>query len=75
MGLVQRYTLKLFMTPHRLFYLRVVINFYQTMTSRGERHPTGIQFTIDGRQGILRVVDTATAFHLPVALDNATDFR
>ena len=75
MGLVQRYSLESFMTPHRFFYLRVVIDFYQTMTSRGEHHPTAIHFTIDGGQGILRAADRAIAFHLPVALANSADYR
>ena len=48
MGLVQRYSLKSFMTAHRFFYPRVVIDFYLTMTTRGERHTTAIHFTIDG---------------------------
>ena len=75
MGLIQLYSLELFMAPCRFFYPRVVIDFYQTMTTRGERHPTAIHFTIDGRQGILRAVDIATAFHLPVALSNSVDYR
>ena len=67
MGLMQRYSRESFMTPRRFFYPRVVIEFYQTMTTRGGHHPTTIYFTIDGRQGIIRVADIATAFHLPVA--------
>ena len=66
MGLVQRFSLEPFMTPCRFFYSRVVIDFYQTMTTRGERHPTAIHITIDGRQGILREADITMAFHLPV---------
>ena len=45
------------MTPHRFFYSRLVIDFYHTMTTQGERHPTAIHFTIDGRRGILRAAD------------------
>ena len=74
MGLVQRYSLEPFMTPRRFFYPRVVIEFYQTMTTRGERHPTAIHFTIDGRQGILRTANIASAFHVLVALVNSADY-
>ena len=63
------------MTPRRFFDPRVVIDFYQTMTTQGEHHPTAIHFTIDSRQGILRAADIATAFHLPVALANSIDYR
>ena len=75
MGLVQRYSLEPFMTPHRFFYPRVVFNFYQTMTTRDQHHPTAIHFTIDCRQGILRAIDIAAAFHLSVALANSADYR
>ena len=75
MGLIHRYSLESFMTLHRFFYPRVVIDFYQTMTSRGERHPTALYFTIDGRQRVLRTADIAVAFQLLVALSNLADFR
>ena len=75
MGLVHCYSLEPFMTRHRFFYPRVVIDFYQTMTTQGERHPTAIHFTIDGHQGILRAADIATDFHLPMALANSADYR
>ena len=39
MGLDQRYSLESFMTARHFFYPRVVIDFYHTMTSRGEHHP------------------------------------
>ena len=75
MGLIHRYSLKPFMIPHRFFYPRVVIDFYQTMTSRGERHHTDLHFTIDGQHGVLRAVDIAIDFQLLVALYNSVDFR
>ena len=62
MGLIHRYSLELLVTLHRFFYPRVVIDFYQTMTFPGERHPTALHFTIDGRKGILRVADIVVAF-------------
>ena len=48
MLLVQRYSLEPLMAPHRFFYPRVVIEFYHTMTSRREPHPTTLYFSIDG---------------------------
>ena len=63
------------MAPRQFFYPRVVIDFYQTMTSRGECHLTAIHFTIDGCQGILRVADITVAFYLPVVLANSADNR
>ena len=75
MGLVQRYSLEPLLTPHRFFYPRVVIDFYQTMNTLGERHPTAIHFTIDGRQSIIRAADIVAAFLLLVALANSTDYR
>ena len=74
-GLIQCYSVEPFMTPRQFFYPRVVIDFYQTMMFHGGRHPTAIHFTIDGRQGILRSVDIAAAFHLLVALANSADYR
>ena len=75
MELIHCYSLEPFMTSRRFFYPRVVIDFYQTMTSRGERHPIALHFTIDGRQGILRAADIAASFQLPVTLSNSTDFK
>ena len=63
------------MTPRRLFYPRVVIEFYHTMTSRREPHPTALHFSIDGRPGILRVSDIAATFNLPVVLANSAKYR
>ena len=75
MRLVQRYSLESFMTPRQFFYPRVVIEFYHTMTSRREPNPTAIHFTIDGRPGILRAIDIAATFNLPVVLANSADYR
>ena len=46
--LVQRYSLKPFITPHQFFYPRVVIKFYHTMTYRQDPNLTAIHFDIDG---------------------------
>ena len=72
---VQRYSLKPFMTPRRFFYPRVVIEFYHTMTSRREPHPTALHFSIDGRPGILKASDIATTFNLSVVLANSAESR
>ena len=75
MGLVQRYSLEPFITQRRFFYSRVVIDFYQSMTSQGEHNPIAIRFTIDSHKGILWVADIAAAFHLLVILTNSADYR
>ena len=56
------------MTPRRFFYPRVIIEFYQTMTFRRDPNPTAINFSIDGREGILRAIDIVATFNLPVVL-------
>ena len=51
--LLQRYHMEHLLTPRQFYYPRVVLDFYQSMTTRGLRNPTLIQFTIDGRQGAI----------------------
>ncbi|RVW69153.1 hypothetical protein CK203_064450 [Vitis vinifera] len=51
--LLQRYHMESLLTPRQFYYPRVVLDFYQSMTTRGLRNPTLIQFTIDGRQGAI----------------------
>ena len=75
MRLVQQYSLEPFMTPHRFFYPRVVLEFYHTMTSRRVPNPTAIHVSIDGREGTLRVVDIAATFNFPIVLANSIDYR
>ena len=75
MLLVQRYSLKPFMTPRRFFYPRVVIEFYHTMTSRRESNPTALHFSTDSQPGILRASDIAATFNLPMVLNNSADYR
>ena len=74
MRLVQRYSLEHFMTLHRFFYPRVVIEFYHTMTSRRVPHPSVIHISIDGREGTLQAADIAVAFHFPTVLANSVDY-
>ena len=64
-----------FMTPRRFFYPRVVIEFYDTMTSRHEPHLTALHFSIDSRLGILRASDIAATFNLPMVLANSVEYR
>ena len=45
------------------------------MTSRRQPNPTAIHFAIDGRPGILRAIDIAATFNLPVVLANSADYR
>ena len=75
MLLVQRYSLAPFMTPLQFFYPLVVIEFYHTMTSRREPHPTALHFSIDGRPRILKALDIATTFNLQVVLANLASYR
>ena len=63
------------MTPCQSFYPRMVVEFYQTMTSMRDRNPTELHFSIDGREGILRASDIASTFNLPIALANSADYR
>ena len=75
MLLVQRYHLEPFMVPRQYYYPRVVIEFDHMMTSRRVANPTALQFSIDGRPGILRASDITAALHLPVVLANAAGYR
>ena len=75
MRLVQRYSLEPFMTLRRFFYPRVVIEFYQIMTSKRDPNPTTLHFFIDGREGILWATDIAAMFNLPVVLANSLEYR
>ena len=45
------------------------------MTSRRDRNPTALHFSIDSREEILRAADIAATFNLPLALANSTNYR
>ena len=75
MRVVHRYSLESFTTPRQYFYPRVVLEFYHTMTFRGVANPKAIQFSTDGRPGILRATDIAATFGLPLILANFVDYR
>ena len=45
------------------------------MTSQGVPSPLELQFSIDGRQGVLRSVDISVALGLPAELENSGGYR
>ena len=53
------------MTPRELFYPRVALDFYQSMTTRGVPSPTSIHSTIDRCHGIREVRYIAEALQIP----------
>ncbi|RVW12809.1 hypothetical protein CK203_112246 [Vitis vinifera] len=63
------------LTPRQFYYPRVVLDFYQSMTTRGLRNPTLIQFTIDGRQGAIGARHIAEALRIPYEPVIQADFR
>ncbi|KAL6342222.1 hypothetical protein AAG906_006839 [Vitis piasezkii] len=73
--LLQRYHMESLLTPRQFYYPRVVIDFYQSMTTRGLRNPTLIQFTIDGRQGAIGARHIAEALRIPYEPVIQADFR
>ena len=73
--LLQRYHMEGLLTPRQFYYPRVVLDFYQSMTTRGLRNPTLIQFTIDGRQGAIGARHIAEALHIPYEPVFQADFR
>ncbi|RVW20711.1 hypothetical protein CK203_115919 [Vitis vinifera] len=73
--LLQRYHMENLLTPRQFYYPRVVIDFYQSMTTQGLRNPTLIQFTIDGRQGAIGARHIAEALRIPYEPVIQADFR
>ncbi|RVW76380.1 hypothetical protein CK203_049857 [Vitis vinifera] len=63
------------LTPRQFYYPRVVLDFYQSMTTRGVRNPTLIHFTIDGRQGAIGARHIAEALRIPYEPVIQADFR
>ena len=66
MRLIEHYSLLPFMTPRQFYYLRVVLQFYHSMTSRGASGHLELQFTIDDRPGVLREADISAALGLQI---------
>nr|CAN77345.1 hypothetical protein VITISV_011626 [Vitis vinifera] len=73
--LLQRYHMEHLLTPRQFYYPRVVLNFYQSITTRGVRNPTLIHFTIDGRQGAIGARHIAEALRIPYEPVTQADFR
>nr|CAN66954.1 hypothetical protein VITISV_012318 [Vitis vinifera] len=70
-----RYHMEGLLTPRQFYYPRVVLDFYQSMTTRGLRNATLIQFTIDGRQGAIGARHIAEALRIPYEPVFQADFR
>ncbi|RVW19405.1 hypothetical protein CK203_117082 [Vitis vinifera] len=62
------------MTHREFFYPKVVMDFYQSMTTQGTQSPTAIHFSIDGRQGILEARHIAEALHISYEPEDPTHF-
>ena len=75
MRLIEDYSLLPFMTPRQYYYPRVVMQFYQSMTSRGADSPRELQFSIDDRRGVLRAADISAALGLRIPPANAEGYR
>ena len=75
MRLIEDYSLLAFMTPRQYYYLRVVQQFYHSMTSRGADGPRELQFSIDDRRGVLRAADISSALGLRIPPANSEGYR
>ena len=75
MILIEDYLLLAFMTPRQYYYLRVVLQFYHSMTSQGAAGPLELQFSIDDRRGVLRAADISTALGMRIPPANAEGYR
>ena len=63
------------LTPRQFYYPRVVLDFYQSMTTYRVQDPTVIHFTIDGHHGILGARHIIEALCIPYELVSPADFR
>ena len=72
MRLIEEYSLLPFMTPRQFYYLRVVLQFYHSMTSRDADGPLE---SIDDRPGVLRPADISAALGLRITPRNAEGYR
>ena len=75
MRLIRQYSRLPFMTPRQFYYPRVVLQFYNTMTSRGVPSPLELRFSIDGRPGVLQATDITAALGLPASLANSAGYK
>ena len=63
------------MTPRDFFSPRVVLDFYQSMTTHHVQDPTVIYFTIDRHHGILGAKHIAEALRIPYKPTHLEDYR
>ena len=75
MRLIEHYSLLLFMTPSQLYYPRVVLPFYPSMTSPGAASPLELRFTVDDRPGVLRAAEISAALGLQIPQANSEGYR
>ena len=75
MRLIEHYSLLPFMTLRQFYYPRVVLQFYNSMTSRGAPSPLELRFSIDDRPGVLRAADISAALGLQTVQANAGGYR
>ena len=75
MRLIEDYSLLAFMTPRQHYYPRVVLQFYQSMTSRGADGPRELQFSIDDRRRVIKTTDISAALGLRILPANAEGCR
>ena len=73
--LIEHYSLLPFMMPRQLYYPRVVLQFYHSMTSRGSPSPFELRFSIDDRPGVLRAADISAALGLQAVQANSGGYR
>lgn len=73
--LLQKYHMEHLLTPRQFYYPRVVLDFYQSMTTRGVRDPTLIYFTIYGCQDAIGALHIAEALRIPYGPVTQADFR
>ena len=75
MRLIEHYSLLPFMRPRQYYYLRVVLQFYHSMTSRGAPSPLELRLTIDDRPRVLRATDISAALGLQIPQANSGGYR
>ena len=75
MHLIEHYSLLPFMRPRQYYYPLVVLQFYQSMTSRGAPSPLELRFTIDDHPGVLRAADILAALGLQIPQANSEGYR
>ena len=75
MRLIEDYSLLPFMTPRQYYYPRVVLQFYQSMTSQGAAGPLELHFSIDDRRRVLRAADISVALGPRIPPANLEGYR